>query len=80
MQVTEIDRIVLDILCQVAPEASVGSLRPHLPFRDQFAFDSVDFLNFVLKLEERTGCRIEELDYPTLSSLDGCRAYLGKAS
>jgi acyl carrier protein len=78
MQTTDIDRIVLDLLAQVAPEAPLDSLATDRPFRDQFTFDSVDFLSFILKLEEKTGKRISELDYPGLSSLDGCRAYLGR--
>jgi acyl carrier protein len=77
MQNEEIDRIVLELLGQVAPEAPLDNLDTQRPFRDQFAFDSVDFLNFILKLEEKTGVKIPELDYPALSSLEGCRSYLG---
>jgi acyl carrier protein len=76
MRDEEIDRIVLDLIRQVAPEAPLDSLDPHLSFRDQFEFDSVDFLNFILKLEKETGGRISELDYPKLASLNGCRTYL----
>ncbi len=76
MRDEEIDRIVLNLLSRIAPEAPLDCLQAHLSFRDQFEFDSVDFLNFVLQLEEQTGTRISELDYPGLSSLQGCRAYL----
>lgn len=76
MREEDIDRIVLDLLRQVAPEAPLDNLQAHLPFRDQFEFDSVDFLNFILKLEKETGLRISELHYPRLASLHGCRAYL----
>jgi acyl carrier protein len=75
MREEEIDRIVRELLLQVAPEAPLDSLRAHLPFRDQFEFDSVDYLNFILRLEKETGVRISELDYPRLASLQGCRAY-----
>ncbi len=75
MRDEDIDRIVLDLLRQIAPEAPLESLQPHASFRDQFQFDSVDFLNFILKLEKETGGRISELDYPRLSSLHGCRGY-----
>lgn len=75
MQHEKIDRIVLEQLRQIAPEASLDALDARLPFRDQFQFDSVDFLNFVLRLETEMGCKISELDYPALSSLQGCRAY-----
>ncbi|WP_319409205.1 acyl carrier protein [uncultured Desulfosarcina sp.] len=77
MRDEDIDRIVLDLLRQIAPEAPLDSLESHRLFRDQFEFDSVDFLNFILKLEKETGGRISELDYPRLSSLHGCRTYLG---
>ena len=50
-----------------------------LSFRDQFEFDSVDFLNFVLAVEDRLGRRIAEVDYPKLSSLNGCISYLTPA-
>ena len=76
MQKEEIDRIVLDLLGKVAPEAPLAHLQAQLPFRKQFQFDSVDFLKFILALEEKIGVRISELDYPALASLDGCRAYL----
>lgn len=76
MRDEEIDRIVLDLIGRIAPEAPLASLQAHLPFREQFEFDSVDFLNFILKLEKEAGVKISELDYPTLSSLHGCRAYL----
>lgn len=76
MQEEDIDRIVLDLLRRVAPEAPLDMLLAHLPFRDQFRFDSVDYLNFILKLEKATDTRISELDYLKLSSLQGCRDFL----
>ena len=75
MKIEDIDRIVLDLLKRIAPEARLDGLQAHLTFRDQFEFDSVDFLNFILHLEKQTGARISEIDYPRLSSLKGCRAY-----
>ncbi|BBO90595.1 acyl carrier protein [Desulfosarcina ovata] len=79
MQEEEIDRIVLEMLGQVAPEAPLGGIVANLPFRDQFEFDSVDFLSFILKLESQTGLKISEMDYPRLASLAGCRSYLNRA-
>lgn len=75
-----IDRVVRDSLGAVAPDADLPALAPDRPFRDQMDFDSVDFLNFVLKLENALGIRVPELDYPQLITLDGCRAYLAKAT
>jgi len=42
--------------------------------------DSIDFLNLVIALHERTGLEIPEKDYPQLATLDGCVAYLAAAS
>ena len=78
MQEATIDRTVRALIGQIAPEAPMDRLDTHRPFRDQFDFDSVDFLTFILKLEKETGLTIPELDYPLLSSLQGCRTYLKK--
>ena len=37
--------------------------------------NSMDFLNFVVALHERTGADIPEADYPRLRTLDGAIAY-----
>ncbi len=67
---------VLESLQEVAPEVDTRALDPAVSLRDQFDIDSVDFLNFVLTLEKKMGTRIPEVDYPKLSSLNGCLAYL----
>ena len=36
----------------------------------------MDFLNFVVGIDERTGVDIPERDYPQLSTLNGCIEYL----
>ncbi len=72
----EIRDIVLETLQSIAPEADLGSLEPVTSFRDQIDIDSMDFLNFMIALEKRLDVRIREVDYPKLSSLDGCLTYL----
>ncbi|WP_435099501.1 acyl carrier protein [Arhodomonas sp. AD133] len=68
---------ILDALREVAPDIDPQTIQPEVAFRDQAEIDSVDFVNFVLALEDRLGRRIPEYDYPKLSSLNGCLAYLG---
>jgi acyl carrier protein len=72
----EIQRVTLEVLQTIAPDADLAAIEPATSFRDQFEIDSVDYLNFVLALEQRLGIRIPELDYPRLSSLQGCVLYL----
>lgn len=66
----------MDTLRHVAPEVNIATLDPDRSFRDQTGLDSIDFLNFVVGLEERFGLRISETDYPELSSLRGCLRYI----
>jgi len=72
----ELRSIVLELLGQIAPDADLEDLDPARSFRDQFDFDSVDYLNFVLALEKRLEIRIPEIEYPRLAGLDGCMTYL----
>ena len=76
MSESEIEATVLEILGSVAPEAGDLRIDPEVNFREQFDFDSLDFLNFALALNERLGIEIPESDYPKLSSLAGCVRYL----
>ena len=73
---TDIGEKVLESLREIAPEVDTATLDPAVSLRDQFEIDSVDFLNFVLTLEKKVGQKIPEVDYPKLSSLNGCLAYL----
>lgn len=70
---------VLAVLKGIAPDADIDRLDPRHSFRDQFDLDSVDYLNFVLGLEAAFGTRIPDVDYPRLSTLAGCVAYLEAA-
>jgi acyl carrier protein len=66
----------LAVLAEIAPEAAAVELDPARAFRDQIEMDSVDYLNFVMRLEKRLGLKVAEVDYPKLASLDGCVRYL----
>ena len=72
--------IVLRMLGEIAPEADLAHLKPHVSFRDQLDLDSMDFLNFVIALDQELGAEIPESDYPKLTTLDGCVTYLASIS
>ncbi len=78
MQLTEIKNLVLQTISKIAPESNLESLKPDVRFRDQFDFDSVDFVNFIAQLQEVVQSKIPETDYPQLATLNGCIAYLGE--
>jgi acyl carrier protein len=68
--------VVLQALREIAPEVSPDEIDPGIPFQEQIDIDSMDFLNLVIGLQERTGVEIPERDYPEMASLDACVAYL----
>lgn len=72
----ELSDMVKRVLFDVAPDLEGETVDPKTPFREQFEFDSMDFLNFIIGLHQASGAQIPEADYPQLAGLDDCVAYL----
>ncbi|WP_327418540.1 acyl carrier protein [Streptomyces sp. NBC_01233] len=68
--------LIKDVLTDVVPGADTAALAPDENFRDNLEMDSLDFLNFIEALSERTGLALPESDYPALNTLDGCADYV----
>lgn len=68
--------LVRTVIGQIAPEADLGDVEPDETLQEALDMDSIDFLNFVIGLHDRTGLEIPERDYPELATLDGCIHYL----
>ncbi len=79
MSAQALEQTVLDALGEVAPEVDPRTIERDVPLRDQLDIDSMDFLNFVIGMNERTGIEIPEGDYGELATLNGCLAYLARA-
>jgi len=76
----ELREQVLQALGGVAPEVDLAALRGDVALRDQLDLDSMDFLNFLVAVHQRTGVEIPEADYGKLATLDQLIAYLLRAS
>jgi len=76
MNTHELQETVIASLTEVVPNADTAALDPNRSFRDQFDFDSIDQLNFVLALEKALNIEIPELDYPQLAGLRAAADYL----
>lgn len=61
---------------RIVPDAELDTLDDEELIRDAFELDSMDFLTFVEVLSERTGVRIDESDYPDLTTMADCVAFL----
>jgi acyl carrier protein len=77
MNEAEIRGMIADVLGAIAPEADFASLGNDDDIRETFDLDSMDFINFVIALHERTGRDIPEADYAQLRTLNGALAYFG---
>jgi len=67
---------ILTLLVSVAPDVDAATVLPHVAFRDQFDFDSMDLLNFAIAVSREFGCDVPETDYGDLASIETCEAYL----
>lgn len=72
--------VVKESIAQIVPDADFTGVGPHDRFRDVLELDSLDFLSLVESLSERTGIRIDEEDYPELTTLaDATRFLVGRS-
>lgn len=67
---------VLATLHRIAPEVSPREIDPARPLRDQVDLGSMDWLNFLVALQESVGIEIPEADGAKLASLDELLEYL----
>lgn len=61
---------------RIVPDAAVDTVGDDEPLRAEFELDSLDFLSFVETLSTQTGIRIDEADYPRLTTMRSCVAFL----
>lgn len=78
MNEVEIRKVVLAELKRIAPE--LEDVQPAKPLRDQVDLDSMDWLNFLVALNERLRIDIPESDYRKLGTLGQIVDYLAKKS
>lgn len=73
---TAIEKAVIDTLVEIAPDIDPAELEPDVDLRQDLDIDSMDFLNFIIRLHERFAIEIPEEDYPRLSTVAGCVDYI----
>lgn len=75
----EIRARVIKTLSGIVPELEPRNLKPSVGLRDQIDVDSMDFLNFLMALQQEFGVDIPESDAAKLGTLDACVAYMAQA-
>ncbi len=76
MSAIDIRKVIEEELGNIAPEVDLGTVDPKADLREAIDIDSMDFLNLVTALHQRTGVDVPEIDYPKLVTLSGMIAYL----
>lgn len=77
MTESEIRRLAAEVLADIAPEADLATVGDDEDLREALDLDSMDFLNFVIALAQKTGRKIPEADTSKLHTLHGLVGYLG---
>ena len=65
MNEQEVRQALQEVLDEVAPGADIGDVPADADLRRELDLDSLDFLNLVVALDERTGLTTREEDYPS---------------
>lgn len=72
----ELRALILELICEIAPEADPAIARDQDDIRETFDLDSMDFANLVVAIHKRTKIDIPEADYNKLFTLESAVAYL----
>ena len=75
----EIRALILQLICEIAPEADPAAARDQDDIREAFDLDSMDFINLVTAIHERTKIDIPERDYNKIFVLKNAVAYIRDA-
>jgi acyl carrier protein len=68
--------VLVAALAEVAPEVDPATVDPQRDLGEQLEIDSIDFLNLIVAVAERTGIEVPERDYPQMRTVNGAVAYL----
>ena len=69
-------RLLADVFARFAPEVDFAAIDPRGDLREQLDIDSLDFLNALVAIQERTGVEVPESDYAQVATLEAAAAYL----
>ncbi len=76
MTTSTTEATVRRLLRELRPEIDLDTVPRDAALREELDVDSMDFLNFVIAIDEATGIEIPEDDYGELISLDDLVGYL----
>lgn len=75
----EIRDVLRRALSRIAPEADLDAVPDDADLASELELDSMDVLNLVTAVAERTGVEVPEREYPTVATMNGWISYLSEA-
>ena len=76
METAEIKALIVNALCDIAPELEPDEIPADEDLRDAVDLDSMDFLRLVAAVGKQTGVEISEADYRKVLSLEDMVSYV----
>ena len=73
---TDPHTLVRDFVVEIAPDVDAATLASSTRLQEDLELDSMDILNVMAALSERTGIDIPEADYPQLATVGGAADYV----
>lgn len=74
----EAKALIAEVFSRFAPEIDFAAIDTTADLREQLDIDSLDFLNGLVAIHERTGIDVPESDYAQVATLDSAAAYLAE--
>jgi acyl carrier protein len=78
MNASEIRALAAEVLAGIAPEADLSAVGDDEDLREALDLDSMDFMNLVVGLNQRSGIAIPQADVPRLHTMRGLVEYLAR--
>jgi len=76
VNIQEAETIIFRVLSEIAPEIDPASVDHDLDLTEQLDLDSIDYLNWMLGIDQLTGIDIPQREVSAFLTIQGAAAYL----
>jgi acyl carrier protein len=76
MTIQEAKELIFKVLSDIAPEVDAATVDHTIDLTEQLDLDSMDYLNWMLGINQATGIDIPQRDVSVFLTIDGAASYL----
>lgn len=73
-------KVIYDVLSEIAPEVESSEIDMSVDLTEQLDLDSMDYLHWLVGINQATGIEIPDRDASHFMTIDGAARYLVEAS